>query len=197
MEQGRKNKRCSDLEMNRRRDAAAQLSISPVRVQDWQFCHSNPGTAGTKGEIQVSRTNKGLGKQHEARLAGGKGHFKSCCYPNTVTNTDIIPSTHKGLKFHQREALLQWLELWIRDHFLGMQQGREILSFLVLQRELFCTALQRKENNLLQRIHSTALHVNDIGKLQHIQKITQEMCETVQRCICSCEKGSNPYFSPA
>lgn len=76
MEQGRKNKRCSDLEMNRRRDAAAQLSISPVRVQDWQFCHSNPGTAGTKGEIQVSRTNKGLGKQHEARLAEEKDTLK-------------------------------------------------------------------------------------------------------------------------
>lgn len=62
---------------------------------------TNPGTAGTKGETQVSQNNKSLGKQHEAQLAGDKGDIESWCYTNTVTNIDISPSAHKGLKSHE------------------------------------------------------------------------------------------------
>lgn len=156
---------------------------------------TNPGTAGTKGEAQVRQHNKSLGKQHEAQLAGDKGHTENWCYTNTVTNIDIRPSAHKGLKSHEHwcEVLLQCLELWIRDHFLGMQQAREIISLSVLQMELSCTALQWKENHLLLRIHRTALHINDIGK--YIQKIKdKEIRETMQRCIYLLGRGKQPLI---
>lgn len=70
---------------------------------------TNPGTAETKGETQVSQNNKSLGKQHKAQLAGDKGHTESWCYPNTVTNTDITPSAHKGLK---SQALMHCCSGW-------------------------------------------------------------------------------------